>query len=149
MYIYNSDKSAVIRLSDNTIIPIDDDNPLYKKFLNYKNGWTEQKIDIATGEVVEVISHPPHAIEQVAETEVSKIIAVSRAAFKLALKQAGILLTVENAIAQLPRYDDARILYEDSTNFNSNNQVLLAMSKKMGISQQQFDAVFELAKNMK
>ena len=65
---------------------------------------------------------------------------MSRAKFKLALLQAGLLDSVEAEYSTWPR--EVQIMWDDSLEFERTHPTLLAFGEQMGFTSDQMDAIF-------
>lgn len=119
--------NLVIRLSDGVAIPFDEGNTDYQEYFKW----------LADG-------NEPEPADAVPTPEVS----VSRFQARAALHLSGILTTVE-ALMSAPETDMlAKLAWQDAQEFRRNSPTVLAMAGALGLTDEQLDQLFEVAKSI-
>lgn len=67
---------------------------------------------------------------------------------RLALAQAGLLDQIDTALAALPASDPVKIYYDRALTWHRDNPHVLALAEQFGLSSEQVDALFALAKTL-
>lgn len=128
---------AVIRLSDNAIIPADLDNSDYQGYLNWRDGWIQELPDGTT------IEHTPNSPDPA-----DPVIKIAQAAnFRIALTRLGIRSAVEAAIAASTD-TEIKDLWEFRVELHSDNPILISFAQSIGL-ESRLDEVFDIAETIK
>jgi hypothetical protein len=118
--------TSIIRLSDNAIIPADEENYDFKYYLEWVSGG-------GVAEPADVIPTPE--------------IVVSAFQIRKALNQLNLRTLVENAVAASSDIE-LKDGWEYATEFYRNNSLVVNLGLVLGKTPEELDSIFELAKTL-
>lgn len=101
---------------------------------------------IGGGEVIETIVHGPHTLEPYVAPPPVAPVSISMRQARLALLQAGLLDTVNEAMATMPQA--AQIEWEYASEVARSNALIGAMATSLGMTEQQLDDLFLTASTL-
>lgn len=116
--------NSIVRIHDNAVIPLDENNLDYQQFIQWMNDGNEPEPYV-----------PP-------EPTVPAAVTMRQA--RLALLNAGLLDSVETAIENLlsPEKEAARIEWEYSQEVQRHNGFVSVLANSIGLTEQQVDDLF-------
>ncbi len=128
--------NAILRLSDNASIPIDERNSGYQEFLRWRDGY----IDFEGVEHAPNTPSPADALVDIVVNEVTMRQA------RLALLQMDLLQTINAAINSMP--EAAQIEWEYASRIERNNPLFIQLAVTLNFTEQQIDDFFTTANGL-
>lgn len=131
MYKLTLENKVVIRLSDNAFIPVDPSNSDFKEYQKW----------VAAGNTPEPADLPEEVVVELSE------VVVSPWQFRKALNQLGLRQAVEGMVAASDNIE-IKDGWEFTTEFRRYDPFIVMMAYGMGLSDNDLDGVFNLARTL-